>query len=88
MEDVVGMQVGEGQRDVVNDAHLQVVGERVEERSRKPVRLFSISSMRRMGLRLTGSCTIPRNCTMQGCFKSRRMRHSWSKRAAKSAAPG
>ena len=28
MEDVVGMQVGEGQRDVVNDAHLQVVGER------------------------------------------------------------
>ena len=28
MEDVVGVQVGEGQRDVVRDAHLHVVGER------------------------------------------------------------
>ena len=28
MEDVVGVQVGEGQRDVVCDAHLNVVGER------------------------------------------------------------
>ena len=28
MEDVVSVQVGEGQRDVVRDAHLHVVGER------------------------------------------------------------
>ena len=28
MEDVVGVQVGEGQRDVMRDAHLHVVGER------------------------------------------------------------
>ena len=28
MEDVVGMQVGEGLRNVVRDAHLHVVGER------------------------------------------------------------
>ena len=57
-------------------------------RSRNPVRLSSISSIRRMGLRLLGSWATPRNWTMQGCFIPCKMTHSWWKRAAKSAAPG
>ena len=75
MDDDVAMQVDQGQGNIVGNVDLDVVGKGVAERSRNPVRLSSISSIRRMGLELLGSCTTPKNWTIQGCFNSCKMAH-------------
>ena len=67
VDDVVAMQLDQCQGNIVDNVDLDVVGKGVAERSRNPVRL---SSIRRMGLELLGSCTTP---TIQGCFNSCKM---------------
>ena len=47
MDDVIGMEVGYGQRDVTTEVDLSAEGKGGVDLSREEVRLSSISSMRR-----------------------------------------